>query len=97
DFFNAKQFPTIRFSGPLNIAEVGQKALVTGELTLLGETRPVELTLTKGKEGKDPWGLYRVGYTAEGTLQRSDFGMDFMQGGIGDDVALTIRFELVQQ
>ena len=97
DFFNAKQFPTITFKSPVALKDGKKTGELQGELELLGVTKPVKLTLTKGNEGKDPWGLYRIGYIATTTVKRSDFGMNFMQGGIGDDIEITINFEAVKQ
>lgn len=95
DFFNAKQFPVIRFSGKL-MTQTTQNTL-TGSLTLLGQTKAVDFVLEQGKDGKDPWGLQRVGYTAKTTIKRSDFGMQFMQGGVGNDVTLVINVEAIKQ
>lgn len=97
DFFNVKQFPTITFSSPLTLKGSEKSAKLQGKLELLGVKKPVELTLTKGNEGKDPWGLYRIGYVATTIIKRSDFGMDFMQGGIGDEIDITINFEAIKQ
>lgn len=97
DFFNVKQFPTITFSSPLSLKGDEKTAKLKGELELLGVKKPVELVLTKGNEGKDPWGLYRIGYEATTTIKRSDFGMNFMQGGIGDEIDITINFEAIKQ
>ncbi len=97
DFFNAKQFPVIRFTSPLHIDESKEIVTLTGELELLGVTKPIELALHKGKEGEDPWGLYRIGYNANVTLKRSDYGMNFMQGGVGDDIAISISVEAIKQ
>ncbi len=97
DFFNAKQFPTITFSSPLDIKTVGGKAVIEGNLTLLGVSKPIVLNIEKGKEGNDPWGLYRAGYSATAAIKRSDYGMNFMQGGLGDDIQVTINVEAVKQ
>ncbi|MEW6990838.1 YceI family protein [Colwelliaceae bacterium 6441] len=91
DFFNVKQFPEISFSSDFS----AKNATLSGEVTLLGKTKKVNFELTKGKEGTDPWGGYRVGYVAKSTIKRSDFGMDFMQGGIGDNVVLLVNIEAV--
>ena len=64
---------------------------------MLGVSKPVRLQVEKGNEGKDPWGLYRVGYIATTTVKRSDFGMNFMQEGIGDDIQVVISIEAVKQ
>ena len=95
DFFNVKQFPVIHFKGkPTQFNDGGE---LVGTLSLLGVNKDVSFSLSKGKEGKDPWGLYRVGYIAKGVIKRSDFGMDFMQGGLGDDIEVKVFIEAVKQ
>jgi polyisoprenoid-binding protein YceI len=94
DFFNAKQFPEIRIEGPVELKE---GASIDAQVELLGVSKPVTFTLTKGNEGEDPWGMYRVGYTATAVLKRSDYGMDFMLGGIGDEIQITAYIEAIQK
>lgn len=97
DFFNAKQFPEITFTSALKINGNTEKQQLNGEVEILGVKRPVLLTVQKGKEGNDPWGLYRIGYSASTILKRSEFGMDFMSGGIGDAVEIEIQLEAIKQ
>jgi polyisoprenoid-binding protein YceI len=97
DFFNVKQFPTIEFSSPLNIVDINEQAVIEGTLTLLGVSKPITLHISKGKEGIDPWGLYRAGYSATGAIKRSDYGMNFMQGGLGDEISIKINIEAIKQ
>lgn len=97
DFFNARQFPEITITGPLRIKRTHGKSELIANLTLMGTTKEVHFNLIEGKQAKDPWGLNRVGYTATGKLKRSDFGMNFMLGGIGDEVALTVNIEAILQ
>lgn len=95
DFFNVKQYPVITFDTEnLQLQESGK---LKGTLTMLGQSKTIEFDLTQGKAGQDPWGLYRVGYTATGIIKRSDFGMNFMQGGLGDDISFKIFIEAVKQ
>ncbi len=98
DFFNAKQFPTLTFaatSAKFNTA--GEVSSLSGNLTAHGVTKPVTMTVKQYGAGKDPWGGFRVGYFAETTIKRSDFGMNFMKGALGDDVALRLDIELVKK
>lgn len=98
DFFNSKQFPAIRFvSRKLVHNAAGEPVRVEGDLELHGVTKPVTLAVTPVGAGKDPWGGYRAGYSAVATLKRSDFGMNFMPGGIGNDIAITLQIEAVKQ
>ncbi len=95
DFFNAETFPTIRFASTAVVAS-GSTAKVTGDVTLLGVTRPVTLDVTFHKAGLNPTDkLYHVGFDATGTLTRSDFGMRFGLPAIGDAVSLRIEAEFV--
>ncbi|MFT7562356.1 MAG: polyisoprenoid-binding protein YceI [Flavobacteriales bacterium] len=99
DFFNVKQFPEIRFSSSVVLeAELSENKIQTieGELSLLGVTRPITLTLTKGKEAQDPWGYHRIGYRATSVVKRSDFGMEFMLGGLGDEITVVITIEAIK-
>ncbi len=92
DFFNAKQFPAITFkSTAVKAAKDGYQ--VTGDLTLHGVTKPVTFLLTGGKTAEFPKGTQRIGFSTDLTIKRSDFGMDKMLEGIGDEVPISISFE----
>ena len=65
-----------------------------GELTLRGITRPVSLAFTFNRLGKTIFGLHTVaGFSANTTLDRSDFGMTYLLKGVGDEVHLRISLE----
>jgi polyisoprenoid-binding protein YceI len=94
DFFNVGQFPTMTFKSKnpryhksvLNGAE--------GELTMLGVTRPVTLTLTGFHCGEHPIAKKPVcGANAIATIKRSDWGMTAYVPAIGDEVQLKIQIE----
>ena len=38
-------------------------------------------------------GGYRIGFETTFTIKRSDFGMDFMMGGVGDEVRIIVSVE----
>jgi polyisoprenoid-binding protein YceI len=78
-------------STEVTAAEIGWT--VTGNMTLHGTTRPLTVQIEKIGEGKDPWGGYRAGIHSEFTILRSDFGMDHMPDGIGDEVQIFIDIE----
>ncbi|HHN73918.1 MAG TPA: hypothetical protein ENK10_01690, partial [Acidobacteria bacterium] len=44
-------------------------------------------------EGNDPWGNYRAGGLVHFTIKRSDFGIKYMQGPLGDEVEITVNIE----
>lgn len=93
DFFNAKQFPMIRFQSE-SVASAGEDAYeVKGQLTLHGVTKPLTLKVAKTGTGKGMGGASLAGLLTEFTIQRSDFGMTNMLEAIGDDVKLTVSIE----
>lgn len=97
DFFNAEQFPVITFKST-EVEVTGENTgKVTGDLTLLGVTKPVTLDVTFNKAGANPFSQKEtVGFTATGSLKRSDFGMNYGLPMIGDEVALNINLEAVK-
>ena len=93
DFFKSKQFPTIIFKSK-SIKDAGKDRFkVTGDLTLLGKTKTIEIEVTHVGTGKGRSGKPLSGYTTSFTIKRSDFGMNYGIPNIGDDVHLTISFE----
>lgn len=97
DFFDVKTYPTMTFTGTAFKKVSDTVFEVTGNLTLHGVTKPVTVTLTKVGEGADSWGGYRSGWETSFTIKRSDFGMNFMQGGIGDEVVVTVAVEGIRK
>ncbi len=97
DFFNAKQFPTLSFKSTQVMAAGKDMYKVMGNLSLHGVTKPIQFTLKKTGEGKDPWGNFRMGGEAVFTIKRSDFGMTFMMPGLGDEVTLMLSFEGIKK
>jgi polyisoprenoid-binding protein YceI len=92
DFFNAKEFPVIRFkSTSAKAVEGGYE--VTGDLTLHGATKPLTIVLKGGRTAEFPRGVQRTGYTGEFTIKRSEFGMDKMLPAVGDDIHVNVSFE----
>jgi polyisoprenoid-binding protein YceI len=97
DFFNAKQNPTMTFKSTSMKKVSGDKYKVTGKLTIKGKTKVITLDVERTGAGKDPWGGQRVGYWAEFTVNRNDFGVDFMPDGLSDDVQIRIGVEGVKK
>ena len=96
DFFNAKQFPEITFKGREFSKKDGVMS-VTGDFTLRGVTKRITVDFTKVGEGDDPWGGHRYGVQAEFHIMRSEYGMDYMVGGVSDRVNLIIALEGIKQ
>jgi polyisoprenoid-binding protein YceI len=99
NFLNGGEFPVITFAST-GVEVTGERtAKVTGDLTLLGVTKPITLDVTFGGETdshpftKAP----ALGFSATGTFKRSDFGSTAMQGMIGDDITVIIESDFVQK
>ncbi len=93
-FFDAKKHPKIRFVSR-RIRPLGpDRWRVTGELTLRGVTRPVTVEIEKVGEAETrvPGG-YRVGLHTVFSIRRTDFAMNALLNGLGDEVRLFVAIE----
>jgi polyisoprenoid-binding protein YceI len=101
DFLNTGEFPVISFkSNKVDVKQEGESAVyvVSGELTMHGETKPVTLNLQKLGEGPGPTGQdFRTGFNCQTKLNRSEWGMTKGIPDIGDEVAVTISFEGIRK
>jgi polyisoprenoid-binding protein YceI len=70
---------------------------VTGDFTMHGVTKPMTIILHGGREAELPKDTHRIGFFGEFSLKRSDYGMDKMLSGIGDDVKIAVSFEAIKQ
>jgi polyisoprenoid-binding protein YceI len=96
DFFNAKQFPVMTFKSK-QVESSGDTYKVTGDFTLHGVTKPLTLEIKKGGEGKGMEGEIRGGGETHFTIKRSDYGMNFMQGPVGDEINIVVSLVGVKQ
>lgn len=91
DWFDAGQFPTIRFVSTKVTRTAPNKATITGNLTFHGVTRPVVLAAIFNGAGVNPLDKnYTLGFDASTTIKRSDFGVKTYLPLIGDETALRI-------
>jgi len=96
DFFNVEQNPTITFESA-SLADD-----VTGHLTINGVTKPVQLEVEFGGINQDPWGNTKAGFTFEGKIKRSDFGLNWNAaletGGVlvSDEVKIAGELQFVK-
>lgn len=94
DFFNVEQFPTMTFKST-KISDIDKDdADMEGDLTLLGVTKPVKLDVELNKCDTSPMtGALVCGFSAEGKIKRSDWGMNYGLPGVGDEVKIRIEVE----
>jgi polyisoprenoid-binding protein YceI len=93
DFFNTKQFPVITFKSKKVKKSADGKLEAEGALTLHGVTKDVTLQVERVGSAKDPRGGAKTGFHTVLKLKRSDYGMTFMVGPLGDEVEVTISLE----
>lgn len=97
DFLDARKHPAITFVGTASAPSGDRQGTVTGDLTLLGQTRPLTLAVTWNKSDRYPFGdkHHAIGISARGSLKRSEFGMSYgvADGLVGDQVDILIEFE----
>src|SRR5438045_1753184 len=92
DFFNAKQFPTIKFASTA-VKKTDKGYEVTGDLTIHGVTKPVTLNIEQTGQGS--MGPRQIlGFETIVHPKRSEFGMTNIIGPAVDDVRLIISLEL---
>lgn len=103
DFFDVENHPKITFKST-KIEKTGDsKYDVTGDLTIKGVTRPVTFSVTYEGQGKNPWGAIVAGFSAEGKINRTDFGLTWNTpletGGVlvGEDVYINLEIEATKE
>ncbi len=101
DFFDVERFPTMTFAMKSVERRTSDRYRVTGDLTIRGLTREVSLEAEIRGPVVDPFGATRLGLSAEGRLNRHDFGLDWdvvTEAGslVGDDVKMIVEAEFVE-
>ncbi len=102
DFFDTEKYPQITFASTKFVKVSDKKYVLTGDLTMHGVTKQVDLNVTFGGMVVDPWGNTKAGFKLTGELDRKDFGLTWSKtletGGllVGDEVTITARVQLLQ-
>ncbi len=104
DYLNAPAHPVASFTSTAVALTGATTASVTGDLSMNGVTKPITLSATYnggwGHMPLDPGGA-RAGFSLEGTLLRSDFGITNgipapgTTMGVSDEVRVFIETELI--
>jgi len=97
DFFNAAEFPAITYKSTAMHFKGDTPASVDGNLTILGVTRPVTLTIDAFNCGTNPMSKKdECGAGASAQIKRSDFGVKYGLPAVGDDVKLVFEIEAIK-
>lgn len=97
DMFNVEQFPTITYKGKSMKFDGDKPVSVEGELTMLGVTKPVSLTIGKFKCIEHPMFKREVcGADATAEFKRTDFGLNYGVPRFAPEVKLAIQVEALK-
>lgn len=102
DFFDAEQFPKISFEST-SLSKDGSDYTLNGNLTIKGITKPVKLNVEFGGIATDPWGNTKAGFTVNGKINRTDFGLSWNAaletGGVmvSEEVKILGELQFVKQ
>jgi len=103
DFLDVEKFPTLTFKSTRVVKGKNGEVKVSGDLTIHGVTRNVELEVEGPSASmKDPWGNTRIGLSATTRINRKDFGLSWNAaletGGIlvGEEVNITLDVQFIK-
>jgi polyisoprenoid-binding protein YceI len=94
-FFDVARYPQITFDSDRVRATGPQTFAIDGRLTMRGVTRPITFDARATGVRSAANGKRRVHYDAVGTFRRSDYGMTYARGVVGNVVKLNVTLEAV--
>lgn len=95
DFFDVERYPTVHFTGRRMTMQGNRAALVEGEITARGVTRPATLNVTFAQPPEQASGREPIALVARTTIDRRQFGMTAYSWVVGRNVAITINARMV--
>ena len=102
DFFDVETFPEMTFRAT-SVEGDGEDYTLTGDLTIRGITKPIELEVEFTGVAVDPFGATRAGFSAEAEISRKEFGLTWnaaLEAGgllVSDKVKINVEAALVKQ
>ncbi|MBK4147469.1 YceI family protein [Corynebacterium macginleyi] len=103
DFFNVKEYPELSFTTTNVDVDEDGNGTVTGDLTIKGTTKSVNLKVEEVATAEDPFGNFRLGFEAQTKINRKDFGIDFnaplKTGGVlvSEDIKIELEISAIKQ
>ncbi|MFB1082900.1 YceI family protein [Jeotgalibacillus sp. JSM ZJ347] len=99
DFFEVETYPEITFRST-DVKKVGEDEYeMTGDVTIKDVTRQETFKVEYEGSGQDPWGNQKVGFTADGKINRKNYGLTWNQtletGGVlvGEDIKINLQIQ----
>jgi polyisoprenoid-binding protein YceI len=102
DFFDAEQYPELRFAAEDIRLDGDSQLSVDGKLTIKGVTQPVTVTGTVTAPITDPYGNERIGLNLTTKIDRTDFGVDWNnplpsgEPALANDVTILAELQFVK-
>lgn len=102
DFFDAEQYPTLKFDST-SLVKDGDDYKLNGNLTIKDVTKSISLDVEYGGTAIDPWGNTKAGFTINGKIKRSNWGLTYNAaletGGVmlSDEVRILGELQFVKQ
>jgi len=99
-WFDVEDHPTMTFRSTRVEPTSETTATLYGDLTLKGVTKEIALDVTFNGKVEDPFSVGEIviwGFSARGTINRSEFDMGFAADAVGDEVDLIIETEARQE
>lgn len=99
DFFDAEQFPTLRFASTRVEPVSDERVKIYGDLTIRDITREVVLEAELNGQGTNPWGKEVIGFSAHTSINRKDFGLNWnvaLEAGgvlVSDTIKIALEVE----
>ncbi len=97
DFLDVDKYPLAEFISTGYRENPDRTAVLSGNLSLHGVTRPVQIDVEPVGQGPDPWGGYRMGFTGTTRLKLADYGIDYDLGPASREVDLFFSIEGIRQ
>lgn len=97
DWLNAENYPEAFFKTTSAKQTSDSEAVFSGEMTFLGQTKPMDVLVTfRGSATNMLTGKFTVGFAADASFKRSEFGLDKFIPLVGDDIGIEVHAEFVK-
>ena len=97
DWLNAETYPEAFFKTVSAKQTSDSQAVFSGELTFLGQTQPMDVVVDfRGSATNMLNGKFTVGFAAEASFKRSEFGLDKFIPLVGDEITIEVHAEFTE-
>jgi polyisoprenoid-binding protein YceI len=97
DFLDVDKYPEAKFVSTAFEDKGEGKAILKGDFTLHGVTKPLSIEVQHIGAGPDPWGGQRRGFEGHAKFALKDFGIDYDLGPASQTVELYLSMEGILQ